>query len=144
VLDEAMIKKGERQKMSGEGERQPRLTEIGQGTVIRLSMVLLVVGAVSAFFLQLGGIKEQISQISGSGIEKRLTTIEVTNLNIERRLMTIEAEIKVLSAPRRALFPQHLWPTSGGTESRSSPLPGFLKQQHLPLSTSNLGPTYPP
>jgi hypothetical protein len=132
--------------MSGEEKPALRLTEIGQGTVVRLSMVVLVVGAVATFFLMLGGIKEQVTQISSSGIEKRLTTIEVTNINIERRLSIIEAEIKVLSIPRRAEISSHLIrPTSAETESKSFPLPESLLQKRWPLSTPNpVGPPYPP
>jgi hypothetical protein len=113
-------------KMSGEEKQPLRLTELGQSTVVRLGVVFAVVIAVASAAVKLGSIDEKISQISSSGIEKRLTTIEVTNLNIERRLMIIEAEVKVLATAKRAEL-RYLQPTSVETTDKSRP------QQLLPI-----------
>lgn len=118
--------------MSGEDKPQ-RFTELGQSTVVRLSIALAVVIAVAAAAVKLGSIDEKISRVDGSSIERRLTTIEVTNINIERRIANMETEIKFLSAAKRAETPSsHLVrPTSEGTGDKL-PLPQLFPIQWPP------------
>jgi hypothetical protein len=90
---------------------------IGRETVIQLSVVIAIIGAVFYFATMLGGIKQEVSALTNSEIEKRLTTIEVETRGVKERLAEIAGKLDNLT--RRAGFPSHLWPTSAETREQS-------------------------